>query len=105
MGEVVVVATMKAKAGKEREVEQALRGLVEPTHAEPGCVRYALHRALDDPTRLVLVERWRTREDLDEHFTQPHMRDLPDAGEYLDEPPQVYFCEALPTGDEQKGTI
>lgn len=105
MGEVVVVATMKAKPGKETEVEQALRGLVAPTHAEPGCLRYALHRAFDDPTRLVLIERWKTREDLDKHFTSPHMQQLPDPTEYLAEPPQVYFCEGLPVGDTHKGSI
>ena len=53
--------------------EQLLRGLIEPTHAEAGCLAYALHRGSDDPQRFVLVERWASREDLDAHGVADHM--------------------------------
>jgi quinol monooxygenase YgiN len=105
MAEVVVVATLKAKPGREDEVEAALAGIAVPSHEEPGCIRYALHRGVDDPTRIVLVERWASRQDLDEHFTHPYTQNLPDPSEYLDEPPQIFFLEPRPTGDETKGTL
>jgi len=106
MPEVVVVATMTAKPGREADLDAALRGLVEPTHEEDGCIRYALHRALDDPARMIIVERWRSREDLDEHFTRPHMQAVGEqASDLLAEPPQITFLEAVATGDGAKGTL
>jgi len=58
MPEIVVVANLKAQAGKEDAAREALSGMVEPTQNEPGCLFYALHVAADDPTRFVTVERW-----------------------------------------------
>jgi len=49
MPEVVVVASFTAKDGREEEAERLLRGAIEPTHAESGCLLYALHRGTQDP--------------------------------------------------------
>lgn len=40
-----VIAQAKAKKGKEREAEQALRDMVAPTRAEAGCSLYNLYLA------------------------------------------------------------
>ena len=56
MSEVVVVGSFTAVAGKEAEALAAFKALVEPTHAEEGCILYALHQAADDPRRLAFVE-------------------------------------------------
>ena len=44
MSEVVVVGSFKAEPGKEAEALQAFKELVGPTHAEDGCILYALHQ-------------------------------------------------------------
>ncbi|MBA2763531.1 MAG: antibiotic biosynthesis monooxygenase [Thermoleophilaceae bacterium] len=105
MSEVVVVAVFTAKPGHEREVEEALGRLIPPTHDEPGCITYALHRGLDDPASFAIVERWTSRAALDEHFTRPHMAAVAGAAEHLAEPPKVLFSEALAMGDPEKGAI
>ena len=58
MSEVVVVAVAQAAPGKQAEAEVLLRSAIAPTHAEEGCITYALHRDAADPTRFVYVERW-----------------------------------------------
>jgi quinol monooxygenase YgiN len=52
MSEVVVVGSFKSQPGKEGEAVEAVRALVEPTHGEQGCILYALHRGVDDPSGL-----------------------------------------------------
>ena len=37
---LTVIARAKAKAGREKELEQAMRAVVTPTHQESGCLRY-----------------------------------------------------------------
>ena len=74
MPEVVVVAVVTAADGKGAEVEALIRSLlVPPTHAEEGCIAFALHRDLADPHRRVLVERWTSRDALDQHLATEHL--------------------------------
>ena len=46
---VTVVATLKAKAGKEAAVRAAIEAVIAPTRAEPGCINYDLHQSSEDP--------------------------------------------------------
>ena len=55
---VTVVATMRAKAGKEDELRAALESVLEPTRAEAGCVNYDLHQGLQDPAVFTFYENW-----------------------------------------------
>ena len=80
--------------------------LIEETHKEPGCISYALHQDNSDPDTLVLVERWKSQEDLDAHFTMPYMAELGTlAGEVLAEQPRIIFSTGLPAGDSAKGVL
>ena len=73
MSEVVVVGSFKAQPGKEAEATEAFKALVDPTHREAGCILYALHQGVDDPSRLAFVERWESRELLDAHLESEHV--------------------------------
>ncbi len=74
MPEIVVVGSFTARPGREADAVEAFRGLVGPTHAEEGCILYALHQGADDPRRLAFVERWASREHLDAHLSSPHVQ-------------------------------
>lgn len=76
--------------------------MIEGTHGEEGCLTYALHRDKADPNRFVIVERWRSQEDLDAHFSQPHMAVMAGLADSLAGPPAVVFCEPLPHGEPAK---
>jgi quinol monooxygenase YgiN len=65
--QVVCVAEFFAKAGKTDELIAALHVLIEPTHAEPGCLRYELNQRDDDPTGITFIEKWKDRKVFDEH--------------------------------------
>ena len=59
MSEIIhLVATLAAKPGQEAALRAALTGILAQVRAEPGCLRYDLHRDRDDPARFVMLESW-----------------------------------------------
>ena len=106
MPEIVVVGSLKAKPGKEDDTRDALGGLVAPTHAEDGCILYALHQGTEDPTRFAFVERWESAEKLQAHLGSDHIGAvLQRAEELLAEPPDIVTYAALAQGEEPKGSL
>jgi len=96
---------MKVKPDAVENALEILEGVVAATHTEEGCVKYTLHRASNVTGAFAIVEVWRSQEDLDAHFKQPHMAPLAQALEMLSEPPQIFFCAPVPAGDATKGGL
>lgn len=72
---VHVLALFVAAPGKEAELEEALRALIEPTRKEAGCIRYDLVQGLGKPAEFAFIEEWRSAEHLDAHSQTPHIRE------------------------------
>lgn len=106
MSEVIVVVVLQAKPGTGPALRDLMVASAQATHAETGCLTYALHTANDEPDRVALVERWADQTALDAHMQQPHLGKLfADLEEVLSAPPTTAFCSALPAGDPVKGTL
>ena len=69
-----VVAHLKAQAGRESELQALMKGLLEPTWAEEGCVSYEMLVGADDLGQITFVEEWRSQADLDSHFETAHIQ-------------------------------
>lgn len=106
MSEIIVVASFKALPGKERDLEAFLAALLEKTHEEAGCLLYALNRGVDDPSRLVYVERWENRDLLLKHLHSDHIQKaLGEVDAYLAEDHDIVYYEEVPGGHSDKGSI
>jgi quinol monooxygenase YgiN len=105
MDEVTVVAVARIKPEHEERALEILRGVIEASHGEEGCVRYTLHRSKNEPGTYSIVERWRSQTELDAHFGQAHMAPMQEVFGYLAEPPTILFCEPVAVGDEAKGSL
>ncbi len=106
MSRVVVIATFRAKEGREAELLAGLSELAGNTHGEAGCLTYAVHRDAADPSAFALVEHWTSQVALDAHFQQPYVVAVgAQAGELLAEPPVVRFFEPVEAGDPIKGVL
>ena len=70
---LIVVAYLTAKPGKEAEAQKNIRALLAPTRAEKGCIVYDLHEMHGDPARFVFYEVWKSAEDLDAHAKSGHL--------------------------------
>jgi len=87
---VTVIAHIRAKPGKERQVKEALLALCGPTRAEKGCINYDLHQSREDPVLFAFHENWDSKNDLDVHLQSRHVQAfLNRADELLAERPKI----------------
>ena len=70
---LTVIATITAEAGKEEALKPHLIGLVEPTRAEDGCIRYELHQDNENPTLFTFNEMWESQAHLAAHANSEHV--------------------------------
>lgn len=68
------MAMLAAKEGRETELEAVLRGMVTPSRAEPGNLRYDLWRDVDQPERFVLDELYRDADATAYHRETAHFQ-------------------------------
>jgi quinol monooxygenase YgiN len=71
---VRVIAHLRAQGGKGAELGEALKGLVDPSRAEPGNVSYELLASLDDERDYTFVEEYQDGDALDAHMNTPHVQ-------------------------------
>jgi quinol monooxygenase YgiN len=106
MPELTVTVRAKAKRGKEAELEKAWRAIIGPTHQESGCLKYVLHRAVDNPALMMSIERWASKEAIDRHMAAPHvqalLKQIPDL---VDGAPEIGLFESIPEGASVKGNF
>ena len=106
MSEVVVVGSFTAREDKVQAATEAFAALMEPTHAEDGCILYALHRGAEDPRRLAFVERWASVEALRAHLGSDHIQAvLARADELFSDGGDIVVYEAVPGGQTTKGSL
>ena len=70
---LTVIASMRAKPGKEQALREALEALIAPTSQEDGYVNYDLHQGVEDPAVFFFYENWTSGEALDAHLAAPHL--------------------------------
>ncbi len=71
---VKIVAILAAMEGREAELEGLLGGMVAPSRAEPGNLRYDLWRDIDQPGRFVLDELYRDTDAVASHRQTAHFQ-------------------------------
>ena len=74
--QVVCVAEFRALEGKTEDLINALHVLMEPTHKEPGCIRYELNQRSDDTRWITFIEKWKDRDTFDRHCAMPYIKDF-----------------------------
>jgi quinol monooxygenase YgiN len=74
--EIVCIAQFTARQGKQDELLAELHKLMEPTHKEPGYIRYELNHHLDNPQIITFVEKFRSRDDFDFHCNTPYIKEF-----------------------------
>ena len=71
---VAVTGSVQARPDRIDELLALSLELVRRSRTEPGCIRHAVHRDVEDPLRLVFVEEWADRAALLAHFSMPASR-------------------------------
>jgi quinol monooxygenase YgiN len=74
-GPVKIMAVLTARKGRADEVQRLVEGMVEPSRAEPGNLRYDLWVDQADPARFVIDELYVDNAAIAAHRATPHFRD------------------------------
>ncbi|HEY5807656.1 MAG TPA: putative quinol monooxygenase [Povalibacter sp.] len=73
-GAYSVVAEVRARPGKERELREATLGLVAQVRAEPNNLLYFLHEDREAPGHFVFYEIFASQADFEAHNTTRHVQ-------------------------------
>ncbi|KUP04049.1 monooxygenase [Bacillus coahuilensis m2-6] len=87
---IVITAVLKSKPGREQELFQALKEVIEPSREEAGCLQYDLHQSSEDQRVFVFYERWKDEEAVQDHVASEHYQAYRERGEELVESREVY---------------
>ncbi len=92
-----LIATLKAKPGKEAELAKVCAQLAKEVRAnEDGCLMYIPHVAKKDPTEIIFFEKYKDDQAFKAHgetaYFQEASRKFKDL---LESPPQVKFLIEL----------
>ena len=72
---VNLVYQVQVKPESKDDILKAFETLVSETRKEKGCIIYDLFQNGEDPNNFILIEKWATQEDLDNHSTSDHFKD------------------------------
>ena len=73
---LTVIASMRARPGKEQDLRDALEALIAPTTQEAGYVNHDLHQGVEDPAVFFFYENWESGDALDAHLAAPHLQQI-----------------------------
>lgn len=91
---VIVLINFQAQAGQGDVARRELEALVDEVVAkEPDCLGIEFHEGLDDETKILLYERWTSREAYTgPHMQTPYIRSFMDrAAGFMSGPPAITF--------------
>jgi quinol monooxygenase YgiN len=72
--QVAVVAHISARPGKEGDLLKLLRGLLEPTRNEVGCIRYELNQEIENPAAFTFAEKFASPNAYAAHLKMRHVK-------------------------------
>lgn len=70
---------------------ETMRGMLEPARVERGCLSYRLYEDVEDRNTFVLMEEWKTQNDLERHIRTDNHRRLMALMDLLSRQPELRF--------------
>ena len=70
---LIVAGTINVDPADVDQLRVAAAEMMAATHKEPGNVEYVFSVSVADPGNVQIFEVWESGEDLEKHFTLPHM--------------------------------
>ena len=71
-----VIVLLEAKQGKEKELNDALVAVIEPSRSEAASIEYRLHQSKDNPAEFALYENWKSASEHAKQFEKPYIKQL-----------------------------
>jgi len=88
---IIVTLRMTVRPDKRHNFMESIRGMLEPTRVERGCISYRLYEDIENKNTFYLVEEWKTRDDFEKHVRTDNYRRLLALMDLLSEPYELRF--------------
>ena len=72
--ELKIVAIMIVKPEAVKEILPVFQAVVQGSQEEEGCISYNLHQDINDSTRFVMLEEWKSQAAIDFHNNTEHFK-------------------------------
>ena len=82
---------MVVQAERRSDLLETMRGILEPSRVERGCLSYRLYQDVENRNAFVLLEEWATQKDLESHIRTDNQRRLLTLMDLLSEQPEFRF--------------
>jgi quinol monooxygenase YgiN len=94
--ELFIFGRFHARPGAQRELEEVIRAVIEPSRKEPGCLGLLWFRSTRDPRLFFVHSRWVDEAAFDRHASLPHtVRFIERAEQVIDHPLDVNQARLL----------
>lgn len=84
---------------KENKIDNVLelaKELVETTVKEDGCVKYEMYQDEKNPSIMIIIEEWKTMENLNKHMASEHFkRIVPQMNECMSKKSELNICQKV----------
>lgn len=86
-----IIAKITARAGQEQKLQEALVELTKATREEAGCITYIPHVVANNPSEIIIFEKYVDEAALQVHANSPHFKAVFDAraDELLSKPLEI----------------
>lgn len=92
---ILITGSILARAETFEEIKRLALAHVRRSRTEDGCLHHSVHVDVENPLRLVFLERWRDREAVARHFADKDARAFVKAVRALAaEPTQIAIYDA-----------
>ena len=89
----MILAQIRMNCGEDREIATALRALCAMTATRLGCRSCELHRGIDHPDQLLLLQQWNDWPSLTAHIHSDVFAQLLQILELSVDRPSLQFCQ------------
>ena len=83
LSKYTVIVLFEAIQGKEEELKNVLKSVIEPSRSEQSCLEYRLHQNVTNPTQFIFYENWENSELHKEHSSKSYIKSLKERVEPL----------------------
>ena len=89
----MILSTLRMIVQPERRSDllETMRGMLEPARVERGCLSYRLYEDVENINAFVLLEEWKTQQDIESHIRTDNQQRLLTLMDLLSEQPELRF--------------
>lgn len=88
---MLVTTRVLVQPQKRSDFLATMRGMLEPVRVERGCLSYRLYEDIEYSNTFVLVEEWKTQQDVESHIRTDNQRRLLALMDLMSEQPELQF--------------